>query len=207
MGNFENLSKFDQGYKGIIAGVDEAGRGPWAGPVVAAAVILNKGKLEGLSELDDSKKLTEKKREKLFEIIISSCLSYAVSEVSHKVIDRENILKATLIAMDYSIRKLDPVPNIVLIDGISKPDMEKYNLETVKDGDAKSLSIAAASVLAKVHRDRIMKKHDRVYPDYGFSRHKGYGTKEHIEALKKHGISDIHRISYKPVKAVMDGKG
>ncbi len=200
MEKFTILSGFDKKYKGLIAGVDEAGRGPWAGPVVAAAVILEKSALEKLSGVDDSKKLNAKKRESLFDIILSCCVSYSITEVSHRVIDRDGILPATLRAMAQSLRKLTPNPDKVIIDGISKLVINGFDIEAIKDGDAKSLSIASASVLAKVHRDRLMKRYHKIYPDYGFSDHKGYGTARHLEALKKYGACPIHRMTYRPVK-------
>jgi ribonuclease HII len=197
---------FDRQYPGMIAGVDEAGRGPWAGPVVAAAVILNPELMETLSGINDSKKLTEKKREALFDIIIESSVTYAITEISHTVIDRINILNATMAAMKGSIEKLSRNPEVILIDGNRLPDAPGFKMKAIIGGDGKSLSIAAASILAKVYRDRIMRNFDRIYPGYGFASHKGYGTKEHMVALAKKGVCDIHRKSYKPVKAVISGK-
>jgi ribonuclease HII len=202
----KKLLLFDRQYPGMIAGVDEAGRGPWAGPVVAAAVILNPELAENLAGVDDSKKLTEKMREELFDSIIDSSVTYAITEISHIVIDRVNILNATMAAMKGSIEKLSRHPEMILIDGNRVPDAPGFKMEAVIDGDAKSLSIAAASILAKVYRDRIMRNFDRIYPGYGFASHKGYGTKEHMAALAKKGVCDIHRKSYKPVMAVISGK-
>lgn len=203
MKNFEKLMEFDLKYNGVIAGVDEAGRGPWAGPIVAAAVILDKKKLEILSEVDDSKKISEKKRESLYEKIINASICFAISEVSHKVIDKENILTATIKAMQNCIEKLVNKPEILLIDGNMKFMVENIKVEHIVDGDAKSLSIAAASILAKVHRDRIMRNYHELYPQYGFNKHKGYGTSEHIKALIRYGPCEIHRKSYKPVEKII----
>ncbi len=202
MKNFEKLVAFDLQYKGLIAGIDEAGRGPWAGPVVAAAVILNRDRINELKEVDDSKKISEKKREKLYQIIIDSSICFAVSEVSHSIIDKENILTATTIAMLNCINKLTNKPDILLVDGNMNFKVDNIKIEHVIDGDEKSLSIAAASILAKVHRDRIMRNYHKLYPQYGFLNHKGYGTKEHINALIKYGPCEIHRISYKPVEKI-----
>jgi len=201
-----SLIDFDSKYRERIAGVDEAGRGPWAGPVVAAAVIIDCSVADNLYEVNDSKKISEKKRERLFEKIIFCSSAYSISEVSHTVIDRENILRATYLAMANSILKLDPKPGRVLVDGVSGPELEGYVIETLKDGDARSLSIAAASILAKVHRDRIMRHYDRLYPGYGFAKNKGYGTAEHQEALRKKGACPIHRKTYKPVRILTGGK-
>ncbi len=201
---FDSLKSFDMEYagSGALAGVDEAGRGPWAGPVVAAAVILNPAMTETLSEINDSKKINEKKREELFDVVINASLAYSIAEVSSLMIDKTDILKATMEAMKNAVKGLKTQPSLVLVDGISKPDTGGIKLETVVDGDAKSLSIAAASILAKVYRDRIMRNFDRQYPAYGFAKHKGYGTAAHIKALKENGVCPIHRMTYKPVKEI-----
>ncbi len=204
MKNFSKLLEFDKKYNCLIAGVDEAGRGPWAGPVVAAAVILDPAKADTLQEIDDSKKIPEKKREILFQIILNASLSYAICEVSEKVIDKENILQATLRAMSNAVEKLTVKPGIILIDGTKCPDLPNFKNEAIADGDAKSLTIAAASILAKVHRDRVMRNYDKMFPQYGFASHKGYGTPGHIAALKEHGVCEIHRRSYRPVREVID---
>ncbi|HRU38896.1 MAG TPA: ribonuclease HII [Candidatus Goldiibacteriota bacterium] len=204
MEKHQKLLDFDASYGSLLAGVDEAGRGPWAGPVVAAAVIIDPQKYGLLSGINDSKKIPEKKREPLFDLIASSSLAFAITEVSHLVIDRDNILNATLLAMANAVEKLSVKPALVLVDGTRCPELEGYKSEAVVDGDAKSLSIAAASILAKVHRDRIMRNYDRIFPQYGFAKHKGYGTAEHIAALKKYGICEIHRKSYKPVREIME---
>ena len=203
MGIFEDLKKFDGSYDEIIAGVDEAGRGPWAGPVVAAAVILDKSRIASLSSINDSKKIPEKKREMLFDVVREACTAYSITEMSHAVIDRTDILSATMQAMAAAVRGLKAPPQIVLVDGNRTPPIEGLKIETVTGGDAKSLSIAAASILAKVHRDRLMRNYGAMYPEYGFEYHKGYGTAEHIRALDEHGACPIHRVSYKPVEDVI----
>ncbi len=182
----------ENGYN-FIAGVDEAGRGPLAGPVYAAAVILPSGcVIEGLN---DSKKLSEKNREKLYDIIIDKAVSYSVQSVCETVIDEVNILNAVFIAMNKAVQSLNPPPDYVLVDGNRIKDM-KFPCETVVKGDSKSINIAAASILAKVSRDRYIKEISDKYPEYNFAKHKGYGTKEHIEVLKKLGPCEIHRKSF-----------
>ena len=181
-----------KGYK-YIAGVDEAGRGPLAGPVYAAAVILPEdARLDGIN---DSKKLSEKKREELFEVITKTAISYCIASVDEKEIDEINILNATHKAMCQAVNGLDTEPDYVIIDGNSIKGMDKPH-ETVVKGDAKSISIAAASILAKVSRDRYITKMAEIYPEYGFDKHKGYGTKAHTEAILEHGISPIHRRTF-----------
>ena len=182
----------DQGYA-RVCGVDEAGRGPLCGPVVAAAVILPEGLyIEGLN---DSKKLTEKKREKLFELICESALAYSIAESSVEQINQTNILEATLSAMRKAIDTL-PIPaDFALIDGNVSRDFQ-LPARAVVHGDAISPSIAAASILAKVTRDRLCVELDRQYPQYGILKHKGYGTKEHMEALRIHGPAPIHRTKF-----------
>ena len=181
-----------QGYS-LIAGVDEAGRGPLAGDVFAAAVILPDDAL--IKGVNDSKKLSEKKREELFEEIIKNAVSYGIGRVSAEEIDRINILKATHLAMNKAISLLNVKPDYVLVDGNSISGMEIKH-ETVVKGDARSYSIAAASILAKVSRDRYIRDLDLKYPEYGFAKHKGYGTKEHTEAILKYGPCEIHRRSF-----------
>jgi ribonuclease HII len=177
-----------------IAGVDEAGRGPLAGPVVAAAVMFPQGlSIEGV---DDSKKLPGKKREELLAVIERNAVSIGVGVVDHETIDRVNILQASILAMRIAVEKLAPAPEIVLADGNSfSHDTLKF--ENLIDGDARCFSIAAASIVAKVTRDRLMEEFDRLYPQYGFARHKGYCTREHIDAIKQLGFCDIHRRSFK----------
>lgn len=185
----------------LIAGTDEAGRGPLYGPVVAAAVILPKNyKLEGLN---DSKQLSEKKRDKYFEIIKKDAISYGIGIVDAKTIDEINIYEASRKAMLEAISKLLPSPEFVLSDAMPLPI---DNSLAIIHGDALSLSIAAASVLAKVTRDKIMYDLDKEHPEYGFKDHKGYPTKKHLENLKKYGILENYRLTYKPVKALMEGK-
>ena len=179
-----------------LAGIDEAGRGPLAGPVIASAVIFPKE--IDLPEVTDSKKLTEKKRERLFGDICNKALSIGVGIVHEEEIDKKNILQATYEAMRIAIRKLSLEPDLLLIDG-NKVDIEKYKQKNIIKGDQKSLSIAAASIIAKVTRDRMMTQYDIIFPGYGFSRHKGYGTKQHIEAINNKKSTLIHRKSFNPV--------
>ena len=176
-----------------VCGVDEAGRGPLAGPVYAAAVILPEGcEIEGLN---DSKKLSEKKREQLFDVITEKAIAYSIQMVDAQTIDDINILQATFLAMRRAVESLDPKPDIALIDGNGKPGLV-IEERTVVKGDAKSVSIAAASILAKVTRDRYMLEADKKYPEYGFAKHKGYGTKLHYEAIREHGICPEHRRTF-----------
>jgi len=182
----------------FVAGVDEAGRGPLAGPVVAAAVILPEGFRQDL--LNDSKQLTERRRDAIFsEITTSGKIRWAHAIVESDEIDRLNILRATHEAMRRAVAKLDPQPQHVLIDGLPVRPFPVEQTALV-GGDALSFSIAAASVIAKVTRDRIMVAHDAKFPGYDFARHKGYGTPQHLAALKKHGPCPIHRRSFLPVR-------
>lgn len=177
----------------LLCGVDEAGRGPLAGDVYAAAVILPTDcEIDGLN---DSKKLTEKKREELFDVITEKALSYSVATASVDEIEKHNILQATFLAMNRAVSSLDIAPSLVLVDGNKNP-IENYNSRFLIKGDATSASIAAASILAKVSRDRYMKQLDEKYPEYMFSKHKGYGTKLHYEMLDKYGPSPVHRMSF-----------
>ena len=177
----------------MICGVDEAGRGPLAGPVYAAAVILPRGlHIDGLN---DSKKLTEKKREALFDVITSEALAYGIGSADEKEIDEINILQATFLAMRRAIAQLAVRPDLALIDGNRESDFG-VPAQTVIGGDGKSANIAAASILAKVTRDRVMLEYAREYPQYGFDVHKGYGTKRHYEALREFGPCPIHRQSF-----------
>ena len=185
-------SLYDEGYE-YICGVDEAGRGPLCGPVVAAAVILPKhGCIEGVN---DSKKISEKKREKLYDDIMDVAIAVGIGISDVDVIEKVNILNATKIAMKKAIESLSIKPDYILIDGNQKIDIDILQ-ETVVSGDAKSESIASASIIAKVTRDRMLRKFDEMYPEYGFAKHKGYGTKAHIEAIKKYGLTPIHRKSF-----------
>ena len=165
-----------------ICGIDEAGRGPWAGPVYCAAVILPRN--HGIKNLDDSKLLTEEQRESLYEQIVSKALTYSVVSVSNTKIDNMNILKATKYGMQQAIKKLSLTPHILLLDAVNIQVPEIPQVALIH-GDGRSESIAAASILAKVERDRYMKKIDKKYPHYGFAKHKGYGTKQHQDALKE----------------------
>lgn len=176
-----------------IAGIDEAGRGPLAGPVVAAAVILPKGLK--IRYLDDSKKLTAARREELFDMIMEKAVSVGVGQSSPEVIDRVNILQATYLAMKEAAGRLSPEPDLLLNDAGTIPGLSVRQVPIVK-GDGKSLSIAAASVIAKVTRDRMMTDYDSLYPAYGFAEHKGYGSRKHIEVLKSTGPCPIHRRSF-----------
>ena len=189
------MLNYEKKYSGkIIAGIDEAGRGPLAGPVVCACVIMPLDDEKIIEGIDDSKKLSEKKREFLFEQIVKKAISYSIVEISEKVIDEINILNATKLGMKKALEKLNVKPDIVLIDAV-KIDTELPQDNIIK-GDALSYNIASASILAKVYRDRLMKSLAPKYPEYNFAKHKGYGTKEHIEALKKYGKCEIHRDSF-----------
>lgn len=176
-----------------ICGVDEAGRGPLCGPVAAAAVIIPKGLI--IEGVNDSKKLSEKKRDELFDIIIKNAISYSIVFEDEKTIDEINILNATLRAMNKAINNLNPKADFALIDGNKNTGIETPN-KTIVKGDSRSHSIACASILAKVARDRLLMKYDEMYPQYGFKNHKGYGTKAHYEAIEKYGILPIHRKTF-----------
>lgn len=185
------------GYKSI-AGIDEAGRGPLAGPVVAAAVILKTYSFR--ERIDDSKKLSPKKREKAYKEIMNKSI-VGVGIVDEKTIDRINIYQATKKAMEEALSCLEEYPGYVIVDGNMRLST-RCPLKCIPGGDSKSISIAAASIVAKVTRDSIMYEYDGSYPEYGFAKHKGYGTKSHIEALKKHGPSPIHRRTFRPVCSI-----
>lgn len=177
----------------LVCGVDEAGRGPLAGPVCAASVILPPDLV--IPGLNDSKKLTDKKRRELFEIITSEAVSYGIALVDEKQIDEMNILQATFRAMEQAVARMDVTPDLALVDGNREPSMG-LPVRTVVKGDSLSANIAAASILAKVTRDRLMEQLDETYPQYGFAVHKGYGTKRHYEALREYGPCPIHRRSF-----------
>lgn len=183
---------YASGYE-TVCGVDEAGRGPLAGPVCAAAVILPKG-LE-IAGLNDSKKISDKKRRELFDVITREAVAYAIALVDEKTIDEINILQATYRAMSQAVSGLRVNPDMVLIDGNRAPQLP-MDSKTVVKGDSLSANIAAASILAKVTRDRLMEEMDVIYPQYGFAIHKGYGTKRHYEALREHGPCPLHRMSF-----------
>lgn len=181
------------GYK-LVCGVDEAGRGPLAGPVCAAAVILPFDcEIEGLN---DSKKISEKKREALYDVIIEKAIAFSVAYGTLQEIEEYNILEATYIAMNRAVDGLEIKPDYALIDGNRAPKGIKIPCQTIVKGDSKSCSISAASILAKVTRDRLMLEYDKKYPQYLFAKHKGYGTKAHYDAIKQHGVCDIHRLSF-----------
>ena len=192
----EIMFEYEDKYKslGLVAGMDEAGRGPLAGPVVCACVIMPLENEKLIDGINDSKKLSPKKREELFEKIVKTAISYSIVEVDEKTIDRINILQATKLGMKKALESLSVKPAIVLIDAV-KLDID-IKQENIIKGDAKSYNIASASILAKVYRDRLMVKLSKDYPEYHFDKHKGYGTKEHIDALKKYGKCPIHRDSF-----------
>ena len=191
---------YEKGYE-LIAGCDEAGRGPLCGPVVAAAVILPKNYfLEGLT---DSKKLTEKKREFFYPIIMKDAISVGISIIDNHKIDEINILEASRLAMNEAISKLKVQPDYIITDAM---DLRRDNCLPIIKGDAKSITIGAASIIAKVTRDHIMDEYDKLHPEYEFKKHKGYPTKKHLENLNKYGIFDIYRLTYGPVKEYMNRK-
>lgn len=191
-------------YAGVLlAGVDEAGRGPLAGGVVAAAVILNPDK--PIAGLNDSKKLTEKKREALYEEIIEKALAYSIARADVSEIDRLNILHASMLAMTRAINTLSPSCEHALIDGNRLPKNIACSAEAVVKGDARHPAIAAASILAKVTRDREITALDNQYPQYGFAKHKGYPTAMHLQAIEEHGVCPLHRRSFGPVRKILEG--
>ena len=191
----EAMREYEEMYDtfSYICGIDEAGRGPLAGPVVAGAVILPKGKR--ILYVNDSKKLSEKKRDELFDVIKEEAFSYGIGIVSPERIDEINILQANYEAMRDAVSQLSVKPDILLNDAVTIPGIDIKQIPIIK-GDAKSLSIASASILAKVTRDRLMTEYDSLYPEYGFAKHKGYGTKVHIEAIKEYGPCPIHRRTF-----------
>ncbi len=178
----------------LIAGVDEAGRGPLAGPVVCACVIMPMESEKIIEGVNDSKKLSAKKREELFDKIVDIAISYSIVEIDEKKIDEINILQATKLGMKRAVENLKVMPDLVLVDAV-KIDVALPQENIIK-GDALSYNIAAASILAKVYRDKLMENLDKKYPEYNFAKHKGYGTKAHIEALKKYGKCEIHRETF-----------
>lgn len=193
-----NLKKIEENLheKGIenICGIDEAGRGPLAGPVVVAGVIMPRNSfIEGVN---DSKKVSEKKREILYDKIIEEAISYSVSIIDYDVIDEINILNATKKGVTEVVKGLNVKPDLIIIDALKDIDTCKIPYESIIKGDAKCYSIGAASIIAKVTRDRIMREWDKVYPQYGFAKHKGYGTAEHIAAIKEYGLCPIHRKTF-----------
>ncbi len=198
MKDYEN-ELYKTGIK-YIGGVDEVGRGPLVGPVVTACVILPKDFYD--ERINDSKKLSEKKREELYDVIMNNAISVGIGESSEKVIDKINILEATKKAMKEAISNCDIKPEHVLIDAV-KLDIDIPSTSIIK-GDAKSQSIAAASIIAKVTRDRMMYELDKKHPEYGFAKNKGYGTKQHIEALYKYGPLKEHRKTFEPVSSILN---
>lgn len=191
----EMLCVYEKEYSAYnyICGIDEAGRGPLAGPVVAGAVILPKD--SRILYINDSKKLSEKKREELFEVIKKEAVSYSTGIVSPERIDEINILQATYEAMRMAIAGLNVKPDILLNDAVTIPDIDIEQIPIIK-GDAKSISIGAASIIAKVTRDHIMYEYDKQYPEYGFAKHKGYGTAQHTQAIREYGACPIHRKTF-----------
>lgn len=188
----------------LIAGVDEVGRGPLVGPVVVAAVILPKGYYN--EYIKDSKKLSEKKRNELFDIIMRDAISVSIGIKDNKVIDKENIYQATKLAMYDAINNLKVTPEYILIDAMKLEDLSIPSKSIIK-GDAKSESIAAASIIAKVTRDNLMYELDKKFPEYGFKNHKGYPTKAHLDAIKKYGILDNYRFTFGPVRDLIETGG
>lgn len=186
------LFAYDKGFAGLVAGVDEAGRGPLAGPVVCACCVMGDTYIEGIN---DSKKLSEKKREALYEKIVASALAYGVGIVDEKTIDEINILNATKKGMQIAVNSLRVTPGIVLIDAVKGLGLP-YRQQAIIKGDATSYAIAAASIIAKVTRDRLMRAAGENFPEYGFAKNKGYGTAEHIAAIKKFGPCELHRRTF-----------
>lgn len=184
---------FDKGIK-YIAGIDEAGRGPLAGPVVVASVILPQDSM--IEGINDSKKVSEAKREKLYDLIINEAISYGIGIIYQDEIDEINILQATKKGLTEAIKQMEIKPNIIMVDALSGIDTLGIPYKSIIKGDAKCYSIAAASILAKVTRDRIMREWDKIYPEYGFGSHKGYGTAKHITAIKEFGPCPIHRRTF-----------
>lgn len=177
-----------------ICGIDEAGRGPLAGPVVVASVIMPADSM--IEGVNDSKKVSEKKREKIYEQILEEAISYGVAIIGQDEIDEINILNATKKGLTISLQELTKKPDLILVDALNGIDTMGIPYDSIIKGDAKCYSIAAASIIAKVTRDRIMREWDKIYPEYGFEKHKGYGTAAHIEAIKENGLCPIHRRSF-----------
>ena len=184
---------YDKGVK-YIAGIDEAGRGPLAGPVVVCSVIMEPDSM--IEGVNDSKKISENKREKLYEIITNEAISYGIGIIYQEEIDEINILQATKKGLTMAIKQMEIKPNIIMVDALTGIDTLGIPYKSIIKGDAKCYSISAASIIAKVTRDRIMREWDKVYPEYGFASHKGYGTAKHIAALKKYGPCPIHRKTF-----------
>mgnify|MGYP006070582207 CR=1 FL=1 len=203
--NLKSMEKdlYNKGFE-LICGIDEAGRGPLAGPVVVAGVIMPKDSM--IEGVNDSKKVSEKKREKLYDLILEEAIGYGVGIIDQKEIDEINILNATKEGLTRSIKELEKnlkengsgyeKPDVIFVDALTKIDTDSIPYKSIIHGDALSYSIAAASIIAKVTRDRIMRQWDEVYPQYGFAKHKGYGTASHIQAIKEYGICPLHRLSF-----------
>lgn len=193
-----NLKQIEKNFheKGIkyIAGIDEAGRGPLAGPVVVASVIMPEGSM--IEGVNDSKKVSEKKREKLYDLILKEAVSYGIGIIYQDEIDKINILQATKKGLTEAVEQMDIKPDLIMVDALTGIDTLGIPYHSIIKGDAKCYSISAASIIAKVTRDRIMREWDKVYPEYGFASHKGYGTAKHISALKEYGPCPIHRRSF-----------
>ena len=198
---FERLTKikevekdlYNKGFKNIC-GIDEAGRGPLAGPVVVAGVIMPKDSM--IEWVNDSKKVTERRREILYEKIKEEAISYSIAVIDHNIIDDINILNATKKGLTMSLQELTVKPDLIIVDALTHINTRGIPYEPIIKGDAKCYNIAAASILAKVTRDRIMRQWDEIYPQYGFAAHKGYGTAKHIAAIKEYGLCPIHRITF-----------
>ena len=193
--NLKSMEKelYDKGFE-YICGIDEAGRGPLAGPVVVAGVIMPKDSM--IEGVNDSKKVSEKKREKLYDVILEEAISYSVAVIGQDVIDDINILNATKQGVTTVVEELDVKPNLILVDALTHINTKGIPYDSIIKGDAKCYNIAAASIIAKVTRDRIMREWDEIYPQYGFINHKGYGTAKHIEAIKEYGPCPIHRKTF-----------
>ena len=193
--NLKKMEKelYNKGFE-YICGIDEAGRGPLAGPVVVAGVIMPKDSM--IEGVNDSKKVSEKKREKLYDLILEEAISYSVAIVGQDVIDDINILNATKQGVTKVVEELEVKPNLILVDALTHINTKGIPYDSIIKGDAKCYNIAAASIIAKVTRDRIMREWDEIYPQYGFINHKGYGTAKHIEALKEYGPCPIHRKTF-----------
>ena len=193
--NLKQIEKelYQKGFQ-TIAGIDEAGRGPLAGPVVVAGLIMPKDSM--IEGVNDSKKVSEKKREKLYDLILEEAISYSVAVIGQDCIDDINILNATKQGVSTVVEELDVRPDLILVDALTHIDTKGIPYDSIIKGDAKCYCIAAASILAKVTRDRIMRQWDEIYPQYGFAKHKGYGTAAHIAAIKEYGLCPIHRRSF-----------
>lgn len=193
--NLKSMEKelYNKGFE-YLCGIDEAGRGPLAGPVVVAGVIMPKDSM--IEGVNDSKKVSEKKREKLYDVILEEAISYSVAVIGQDVIDEINILNATKQGVTKVVEELDVKPNLILVDALTHINTKGIPYDSIIKGDAKCYNIAAASIIAKVTRDRIMREWDEIYPQYGFINHKGYGTAKHIEAIKEYGPCPIHRKTF-----------